>query len=94
VQRNAQILLDFHDFRVFLGRCGEWAQVFTLCCRAMGYEARSVNDWTDHVWCEYYSPDLDRWIHADSCEARRDSPMLYEAGWGKSGTQQKKRTRT
>lgn len=40
----------------------------------MGYEARFVNDWTDHVWTEVY---LDgRWQHADSCECTLDAPMV------------------
>jgi peptide-N4-(N-acetyl-beta-glucosaminyl)asparagine amidase len=66
------------------GRCGEWANVFTCICTILGYDARLVLDWTDHVWTEIFSESQSRWIHIDSCEAAIDAPLTYEKGWNKS----------
>ncbi|CAE6364400.1 unnamed protein product [Rhizoctonia solani] len=69
--------------RTRIGRCGEWANLYTLFLRAVGLRARYVWNKEDHVWNEYFSPAAGRWIHTDSCEAARDQPLLYDRGWGK-----------
>jgi peptide-N4-(N-acetyl-beta-glucosaminyl)asparagine amidase len=65
------------------GRCGEFANCFTLMCRSLNFDARFVLDWTDHVWTEVYSNAQKRWLHCDPCENICDSPLVYECGWNK-----------
>lgn len=63
------------------GRCGEYANLFGLYCRAAGFETRYCSDWTDHVWVECLVDG--EWIMADACEGLIDKNSMYEDGWGK-----------
>ncbi|WVQ74506.1 hypothetical protein IAR50_004107 [Cryptococcus sp. DSM 104548] len=65
------------------GRCGEWAHLFYAMMRAKGMEGRYIWNSEDHVWCEYWSPILNHWVHVDPCEAATNKPLTYAKGWGK-----------
>lgn len=54
--------------------------------RALGFETRIVVDLTDHVWSEIYDERRNQWISIDTGEEKSDTPLLYEAGWGKKLT--------
>lgn len=76
----------YNDLNILLetrkGRCGEWANVFTLFSKAMGWDARIVYVEEDHVWTEIYSISQMKWLHCDPCENSCDNPLMYETGWG------------
>lgn len=65
------------------GRCGEWNNCFILMLVSLGLDVRYIWNAEDHVWCEYFSSHLKRWIHLDCCENSFDNPLLYNDGWGK-----------
>ncbi|ODV96544.1 hypothetical protein PACTADRAFT_48380 [Pachysolen tannophilus NRRL Y-2460] len=75
---NVATLLDTRK-----GRCGEWNNCFLIFLNALNIKSRYLWNQEDHVWCEYYSESMGRWIHIDCCENSFDNPLLYNRGWGK-----------
>jgi hypothetical protein len=68
-----------------MGQCEEFSRAGYALLASLGYEARYVLDFTDHVWIEVKIGPVGNttWLHADPSEGVLDAPLMYEKGWGK-----------
>mmetsp|Transcript_28757 Transcript_28757/g.66312 ORF Transcript_28757/g.66312 Transcript_28757/m.66312 type:complete len:519 (-) Transcript_28757:87-1643(-) len=83
-----QLFHTSSDRNGVMGQCEEFSRAGYALLAALGYEARYVLDFTDHVWVEVRLPHgpHGQWVHADPSEGVLDSPFMYEDGWGKQLT--------
>jgi len=77
-----------HNRKSVMGQCEEFSRAGHALMSLLGYEARYVLDFTDHVWIEIKIPKgpAGKWVHADPSEGVLDNPLMYETGWGKKLT--------
>mmetsp|Transcript_100661 Transcript_100661/g.323184 ORF Transcript_100661/g.323184 Transcript_100661/m.323184 type:complete len:560 (-) Transcript_100661:45-1724(-) len=73
-----------------MGQCEEFSRAAYAMLASLGFEARYVLDFTDHVWVEVKLQNASggntTWVHADPSEGVLDQPLIYEKGWGKNLT--------
>jgi len=78
-----------HNRGGLMGQCEEFSRAAHALLASLGYDARYVLDFTDHVWVEVRLPTGSKdgkWYHADPSEGILDNPLMYEKGWGKKLT--------
>lgn len=74
-----------------LGRCGEFALLYTGLLLANEIECRLIVDCStpsppngDHVWVEIWDSRLGDWLHIDPTEKIINQPDMYAVKWNKN----------